>query len=424
MKVTLLNDTDGRENIGCRLTSSALKQQLTHALNTESNPLELTPFPWRFSHGDGTGRAWMQGLAWIRTKNRSDRANGFVDWLRQVAECEYGTEAVSTTLASDLVIFHPEGSISDYHDAVRIMNLLSLPLLAHTKQIPVFTLNGTFPLYPRDDRRYRIIQAFLKACAFCALRDRITADYFDTAFMPDSAIMHPVSTAPANSRPYVLITTGANQSKGTNLAMARAALRVCETQGLTPLVMTKKHKDLRAIQAVVIERGGQFIEQASLAEAEQWLRQCALHIGGRYHMALFGLILDVPSVLIPVNTHKNRWLAEEFAGIELVTNPTDIVPVATQLFLDRERAGNMQAAVRQAREQFGQGIKKAAGVAHALIRKDKTGTASDHDEIIDTVSDQLRLRDILSFYPFGIRIRFNALTRKPAWVPASGGSCS
>ncbi len=409
MKIVLLNDTDGRENIGCRLTSSTLKQQIRTGLCPDTQTVQLAAFPWLFGKGRRTNRVWMSGLSAIGfAKASADRAR-FVDWLTQLAEQEHGTEAVSATLAADLAVFHPEGSISNYHDAVRIMNLLSLPILACVKGIPTFTMNGTFPLYPAHDRRFQMIQAFLHACRFVALRDRITADHYGVTFMPDSAIMHVLTTpaaTPADSRPYVLVTTGANLSKRANIDMARAALRFCDAHQLKPLVLTKKHKDLKTLKADVLARGGHFVEQASLVEAEQWLAQCALHIGGRYHMALFGLLLDVPSVLILTNTHKNRWLAEEFCGIALADSVEDINPVATRLYSDREpQQDALRQSVLKAQACFTNGLRQATDVVRDSIPQARQTDRPD-TSLCTRIRDTLRVSDFLSFWPFGIRIRF------------------
>ncbi len=407
MRIVLLNDTDGRENIGCRLTSSTLKQQIGKGLGVPSP--DLASFPWRFGKGPRTGRVWMSGLSWMC--RRQETAPAFAGWLTQLAGQEHGDAAVNATLAADLVIFHPEGSISNYHDAVRIMDLLSLPILACVMGIPTFTMNGTFPVYPIHDRRYRLIQTFLQACRFVALRDRITAEHYGVTFMPDSAIMHGLtaSARPADSRPYVLITTGANQSRRANAAVAQAAIRFCDAHHLKPLVLTKKHKDLRRLKPAILRRGGRFVEQATLAEAEHWLAQCALHIGGRYHMALFGLLLDVPSVLMLTNTHKNRWLAEAFPGIELAATVDDIAETAARLYPHSEPQKNdMRQSVLAAQADFTNGLWQAASMARESITPD---ARPDHPDagLCMNIRRALRVSDVLSFCPFGIRIR---LTRK------------
>ncbi len=408
MNIVLLNDTDGRENIGCRLTSSTLKEQIRTGLCPDAQSVQLAAFPWLFGKGRRTSRVWMSGMSWIGTAKASANQARCVDWMTQLAEQEHGVEAVKATLAADLVVFHPEGSISNYHDTVRIMNLLSLPILACVKGIPTFTMNGTFPLYPAHDRSFQLIQTFLHACRFVALRDRITADHYGVTFMPDSAIMHALTTPipPADDRPYVLITTGANLSKRANIDMARAAIRFCEAHQLKPLVLTKKHKDLKSIKTDVLARGGHFVEHASLAEAEQWLAQCALHIGGRYHMALFGLLLDVPSVLILTNTHKNRWLAEEFSGIALADSVDLINQAATRLYRGREpQQDALRQSILKAQTCFANGLRQAADVVRNSIpagaRPDQPDTS-----LCGKILNTLRVSDFLSFWPFGIRIRF------------------
>ncbi|HAS82412.1 MAG TPA: hypothetical protein DCS43_07005 [Verrucomicrobia bacterium] len=403
MNIVLLNDTDGRENIGCRLTSSTLKQQIRATFGSPLTPVSLSPFPWYFGKGRKTGNVWRNGLGTFLSASRSSQTDRFIAWLTQLARQEYGNDAVTATMSTDLAIFHPEGSISNYHDASRIINLLSLPLLACIHGISTFTMNGTFPIYPSHDRRYQIIQIFLRACRFVALRDRIAAGHYGVTFMPDSAIMHELSTGPAASRPYVLITTGANLSKRMNVEVAKAALRFCDDHQLKPLVLTKKHQDLKAIRADVLHRKGQFIEQATLQEAETWIAQCALHIGGRYHMALFSLLLDVPSVLMMTNTHKNRWLAEEFNGIALATTPEDIQETATSVFGKQDgQAGRMRESLQKAQSCFHQGIRQASNAATPLTLGPRP--SPPHADYCQALIRQLRWTDFVQYWPFGVRI--------------------
>lgn len=408
MNVVLLNDTDGRENIGCRLTSSTLKRQLVAGLSRTHPSVELAPFPWGFGKGGKTGRVWRSGRPWMSARGVAADPAGFADWLARLAGQQYGGAAVRAALEADLVICHPEGSISDYHDAVRILNLLSLPLLACVKGIPTFTMNGTFPLYPAEDRRYRLIHAFLRACPFAALRDRITARHYGVSFMPDSAVMHELSGPPpgAESRPFVLVTTGAHVPKRLNLALAREALRFCDENRLRPLVLTKKHQDLRALKAEVLARGGHFVETATLEEAERWIGQCALHIGGRYHMALFGLLLDVPSVLVLTNTHKNRWLSEDFSGVALIEKPEEVRPAAIRLLggqaPDRDA---MRRTVRTARDSFDEGLRQAAEQVRAGVPRG-AGADALNARLCVEIAEHLRPSDALSFWLFGLRLGF------------------
>lgn len=407
MKVVLLNDTDGRENIGCRLTSASLKEQITTRLPADSQPIELTPFPWHFGKGRKTNRVWMSGVSLLAYGDPSLREKRFVTWLTELARQEYGDAATEATFAADLVVFHPEGSISNNHGTVRILNLLSLPMLACLRGIPTFTINGTFPLYPSSDRRYQIIQHFLNACRFVALRDRITAEHYGVTYMPDAAIMHRISTAlpPNHERPYILITTGASLSKRTNLAMAQTAIRFADEHGLKPLILTKKHKDLKSLNRCIRARGGNVIDQASLTEAEAWLAQCALHIGGRYHMALFGLLLGVPSVLMLTNTHKNKWLAEDFAGISMADDVSDITPTAATLFpFEEKQQNNLHQSVHKAKSIFEEAMGKASS-AISQTMPNPTATATEA-LLASNMRNQLRASDFMSFWPFGIRLFF------------------
>jgi len=439
MKITLLNDTDGRENIGCQLTSGSMKAQLISAFSQASErgsdflsgptpvsevcqkyqQADLKPFPWAFGKGCHTNRIWISGLVNIGFRQNATPAI-FSNWLRSLAEQEYGQDAVASALASNLVVCHPEGSISDTHGASRILNLLSLPMLACMAGIPTYTLNGTFPLYAHSDRRYQIIKRFLDACHFCALRDRITAVYYDVDFLPDAAIMHdpPCSQDPSVARPYVLITTGAGLSKKDNLEIARSALRFCDEYHLKPLILTKKYKDFLQLKHEVVKRGGRFLGNTTLLEAGQWLSQCALHIGGRYHMALFGLPFNVPSVLIRTNTHKNLWLAEEFNGITLAADPGGLFDQAALLYQQRESLNiKIPESVSAARECFRNGMQQAISLLGA---KPELSGNTHCENLSRDIMHLLKPIDFLAFQPLKTIARLVQNSRYP--IPANGGS--
>ncbi|WKL24901.1 polysaccharide pyruvyl transferase family protein (plasmid) [Sinorhizobium meliloti] len=67
-----------------------------------------------------------------------------------------------------------------------------------------------------------------------------------------------------------------------------------------------------------------FAETASIERAAETISTCRLHIGGRYHMAIFSLLCNVPSLLFDVKTHKNQWLERYSPLITLVHPHTDL----------------------------------------------------------------------------------------------------
>lgn len=356
MKAVLLNDTDGRVNIGCRLTSSTLKKQIVASFAERTNDFLLEPYAWRFGKGVDRVGIWRNAKQWIETDGVTDRSRLFVSWLNDLAVAEYGSEAVRSTLNADLVIFHPEGSISDWNSKPHILSLICLPLLAAIKGRPVLVINGTFPLF--QDDRFDLLNTFFGICWRVLLRDRMSSEHYAVGFMPDTAITWMHAEEPKErqdpSHGYILISTAAQHDKEANVLLAQEALSLCRELGLKPLVMTKRHGDLDELSKEISNLNGLCVSHATLEEASDWLQLCRLHVGGRYHMALFCLVFGVPSVLVPANTHKNFWLSEEFDGVEICTSFDQIGYVAHEVL--------RQSAVSQS------WVHRSVSSAQALVR--------------------------------------------------------
>jgi polysaccharide pyruvyl transferase WcaK-like protein len=146
------------------------------------------------------------------------------------------------------------------------------------------------------------------------LRDRLSAENYDVDFIPDAACTY-TPTSTGEKRNSVLITTGAEFDRETDLHLGKRILQHCETAGLRPIVLTKAWEHFRSLRSDIWRLGGEFHEFSELTDAEKITSRCRYHIGGRYHMAIFCACLDIPSFLIKTNTHKNLWLAQEVKGI-------------------------------------------------------------------------------------------------------------
>lgn len=312
MRVAFVNDTDGRENIGCRLTSSGIKAELRRQGEALGTSLDLASCPWLFRK---TPVPFLPAFSLPVMLGNSPLGR---DSLLELSRLEYGQEAVAVVESADAVIYQPEGSISDSHGALRILRQLSLPLFAslHLRK-PLGVINGTFPLF-KDERR-SLISTLIGRAVSASLRDQLSAEYYGCEFGPDAAIFWKGEvTADSFKRDHVLITTAAHTTLDRDRELASAALDFCEKHKLKPLVLTKAWERLVGFQSQVEALGGTFCEYATLDEADTLLSRCRLHIGGRYHMALFCYTKGIPSWLVLSNTHKNLWLAREFPGIELL----------------------------------------------------------------------------------------------------------
>jgi polysaccharide pyruvyl transferase WcaK-like protein len=300
MNILLANDTDGRENIGCRLTSQLLKKSIINAFGPETHIISA---PWRFRKKFNA--KLIAHLAFSR-KNLSE------NFWKDLACFQYGASILGSLKLVDCVVFQPEGSINDGDSVERILGLLSLPIYAHVAMNkPVITINGTFPLF--NDFRYEIIKAFNEMCVHSSMRDRLSAEKYGVNFIPDAACTYTHSNG--KDRDSILITTGAEFDRETDVLFGKRILQHCEVVGLRPIVLTKKWEHFQSLRDSVWRLGGEFHEFSELADAARIINRCRYHIGGRYHMAIFCACLDVPSFLIRTNTHKNIWLTQDINGI-------------------------------------------------------------------------------------------------------------
>lgn len=323
MRVLFVNDTGARlGNPGCQLTSRTLEALLG---GQHATPISL---PWGFAR-----RLKPEGGAlWS-----SMEAGRILDEapLRQLADLEYGAGATAAAAACDLVLFQPEGTISDHDGILRILRLLSLPLWAAIHgRVPMIVANGTFPLF--EDHRASLIHTLLHAADRALMRDRIAARHWQAQCAPDSAVLWQ-GTLARRDADGLLITTAAEGSVETDLAIGRAGLAAARSLGLRPLVLTKGWQRLVELEGEVKGLGGEIAHTTDLDETDHAIAGCRLHVGGRYHMALLCATKGIPSALVRSNTHKNLWLAEETVGIGLAQTVGNLVPLAQRLHaVDRD----------------------------------------------------------------------------------------
>lgn len=317
MLVLLLNDTAARSrNPGCQLTSRTFHRQLDLP-DAARKSLEWG-FARRLRLDDR--KLWKELLAghWLAEPV-----------LRHLAAVEYGPEAIQDCLNADLIVFQPEGTVSDNENALRILRFLSLPLwVALHGKAPVAVANGTFPLL--EDHRAALIRILLDHADLALMRDRVSARHWGAGCAPDSAVLWQGAGREAAPQ-WLLITTAAECPVETDLAIGRAGLAAARRLGLRPLILGKAWQNLVPLRPEIESLGGEILESTLLDEVDQRIAGCRLHLGGRYHMALLCATKGIPSALIRTNTHKNLWLAEEFSGIRMASTPKDLAATAETL---------------------------------------------------------------------------------------------
>ena len=317
MRIILINDTAARSaNPGCQLTSRTFRAFLDR-LGKVTESIE-----WGFSRRMPAvdRRTWHDLLAgrWLDEPV-----------LRNLAQIEYGPDAAERCRRADLIVFQPEGTVSDNENALRIMRFLSLPLWAALyAQAPVIVANGTFPLL--SDHRAGAIRALLSCATLTVMRDRISAQHWNVPCAPDSAVLW--QGIPRKHDPqWLLVTTAAEANIRIDLAIGQAALSAAQALRLRPLILGKAWQHLLPLEDRIKALGGEILTSTELDHVDPRIADCRLHIGGRYHMALLCATKGIPSALIPTNTHKNIWLEQEIIGIALSQEPHGLAAAAAQL---------------------------------------------------------------------------------------------
>ena len=308
LKIALIHDTDGRRNIGCRLTSGMLKRNLLEASERVNPRVIIEPIPWPFPR-----RTVLQELRSYTTSLGEISQQK----LKYLATIEYGSRALEKVKNADLIIFQPEGRISRNDSAEKIFRMFSLPLYSSCfLKKKVLLLNGT--LCGEDDKNYELIKFLTKHFYFISCRDELSARAFNAEFVPDAAFSRKPSVVGKHhlsNRKYVAISTTAGKAPAENVRDARRALEVCKILGKHPLILTMDYIHLESLFGEVISLGGRVIDYADISYAEELLSDCVCHIGGRYHMAILSAVCGVPSFLVETNSHKNEWLVENIYGI-------------------------------------------------------------------------------------------------------------
>lgn len=330
IRTVLVNDTDGRVNIGCRLTSVPLKQTLINAFRNHDCRLTIDSVPYLFSKRKRKiSRIWHKihkiesspafSCSWLRS-------DSFPAWLKCLSYAEYGKGPTNQALAADYVFFQPEGTLSDDSDFITVAGFLSLPILAIMVGKKVICLNGTIPKY--TGAIHDLVSYLFENCFYASARDRITARLYGCDFTPDAAFAYQATSRCDHHRTKLLITTGARNTAEEDLFIIDQALEYAEKSGLQPFVLTKGIKRFASRKEFIKGAGGDFLKTLTLEDAEKKMQDCALHIGGRYHMAIFALKFGVPSLLYDIKTHKNLWLSQEFHEIELFDRSSDLFTLA------------------------------------------------------------------------------------------------
>lgn len=335
-RVLLVNDTDGRENLGCQLTSRTFSSVLRR------QQFDVVPARWRFAKRlDAAEPTLWSGFTAERLLSEPT--------LRMLSIAEYGDEAFAAARAVDLVVFQPEGTISDDHSSLRILRNLSLALwCALHGDVPLVVANGTFPLF--SDERALLVRLLLGAADLAVLRDRLSAQHYGVPCAPDSAVLWD-GVPVREDADRLLLTTAAECPPSVDRAIGEAALRIVAATGLRPLVLTKAWQRFEPLRERLEAVGGTFETHDDLDRADRSFSDCRLHVGGRYHMALLCATKGIPSALVRSNTHKNLWLGAEFSGIEVADSPAALVEAAARL-PTRVPHGPLRSDVARCRQEL------------------------------------------------------------------------
>lgn len=326
VSAVFINDTDGRVNIGCRLTSQTLKKTLIEKYLERGFYLKINSVPYLFRKNKNERNSCFSEQKTLSLEDGSSLRT----WLVSLALAEYGENSIGALLDADIVYFQPEGTLGQNDTFQTISGFLSLPLLAILIGKKIICLNGTFPKYNGVARK--IVEFIIDNSIIASARDRLTSEYYNCPLIPDSAFAYDVPSQKNSQKSYALITTGARNEQETDISILLAALDFSKATNLAPYVLSKNSQNICSFKDKILELGGDFQETATLEDASKIIQKCAIHIGGRYHMAILCSLLGVPSLLYNVETGKNLWLSQEITIIDCFNNCDALILRARALY--------------------------------------------------------------------------------------------
>jgi hypothetical protein len=345
-RIALFNDTDGRTNIGCRLTSQSFKSAIETAFPNAS----IDSAGFRFRSYRTTEKTSIQdGAAEVREE------------LERLVTAGYGPQSLDNLLGAQLIVLQPEGSIDDDVNLQGLLTFFSPVLLAALLGKPTAILNGTIPGYGGARRAF--LRSVFALVDVAAARDRISAENYSIRFLPDAALLF----APppyTGERDACLITTGARNTEEQDRLICTKALEICREFQLRPVVLTRASARFAEFRPQIEALNGIFAETASLYEASRTVSRCRLHVGARYHMAILSLVCGVPSVLFDVKTRKNEWLTQFSALIMQASLDGPLLPRAQELL---SKAGEYPAPRDALGTDYVDLLRRAAG-AEKVVR--------------------------------------------------------
>lgn len=319
-RVAIVNFTGFRGNWGCQATSFELLKWIA-GLFPAGEPLKIDCVPLLpTSHVDVAYDAKLDAVfeSFTAVARQTDRSASALAFLTEACVLRYGFWAEIVRRA-DLVVFQAEGSMGLGTGFARGPRLMLLPFVAkHAWGRRVISLNQSF--YSHDERIVQNAAETFGTLDFSAFREGASVAFArasgvtGAACVPDLAFLTgadwPAAGGGEPKRRFAVSGSALKDPARYRLIREQSRAIVAAT-GLRPLLAVSRDVKLSLQFLLHMPFGGydRIPRSSTHVAVAAELADCALLLGGRYHMAIMAAAVGTPSLFLPGNSFKNDGLA-------------------------------------------------------------------------------------------------------------------
>ncbi len=337
MKVLLFNDTRIEKNPGCHATVNSLINFIK--INIDNAIITTIPVGAEYSKFNIPNIYKKQGNRFltklydrIEILNNSKNIPRIVNiniW-KKIALNNFSTDIKNKIISSDLVVINMEGTI--HHNKISALTLLGMAYYSKSLGKKVAMVNGSYQAMD-----IKLTKLALKNIDFIAAREPISYNYLkkyvkNVFLMPDLAfkasINNRINNCVFNEKNKCLYTPGVlsvnpEQNKELSINSIKMHITKIKDLGYIPyfLMIEPNEADIaNELDKMGVEIISSYDKNIDYKNIGTLISKFELLITGRYHIAIFGLMSKVKTLLLPSNTKKIEGLLELINGQDLFIN--------------------------------------------------------------------------------------------------------
>ncbi|KJD33391.1 hypothetical protein PK35_05905 [Tamlana nanhaiensis] len=344
MKVLLVNDTRIETNPGCHATVSELINFVEKSITITNIDLlnlgsEYDIFPNQvYIKNHKIFRIRLLKKLWSKIKVLNSFFCINIRIWKQAANYSISDSTKNKILNSDLVIVNMEGTIHD--NSISGLALLAITYFAKRQGRYVAMVNGT---YQNMDKR--LSRKVLNSIDFLSVREPVSYDYLKKMkirvnLIPDFAFLANINSTlnftltPDKKCLYTVGVLGVypNKKNGIKFKTIETHIEDIKRSGFKPYYLQIEEKEdkiveklkVQGINVISLEAGVNYKNIGSL------LSDFNLLITGRYHVGIFGLMVNTPTLFLNSNTYKIEGLLKLLnldTGLVYRNNLMSMLPV-------------------------------------------------------------------------------------------------